>query len=84
MSLRLWVRYRDRLWGWDDAFVLLAGVTSVIGDIVVCLSGYHLSSDLSLLIRSSAAGRIGIASMDTRQYTPYIVFQGITAIVSQI
>jgi hypothetical protein len=38
MSLRLWVRIRDRLWGYDDAFVLLAGMSSVAGDCMVCLS----------------------------------------------
>lgn len=38
ISLRLWVRFRDRLWGWDDLFVLLAGFTSVVGDTFVCLS----------------------------------------------
>ncbi|KAH7069965.1 hypothetical protein BKA63DRAFT_494157 [Paraphoma chrysanthemicola] len=36
-SLRLWVRVRDRLWGWDDAFVFLAGATSIVGDTMVCL-----------------------------------------------
>jgi hypothetical protein len=38
ISLRLWVRFRDRLWGWDDLFVLLAGIASVVGDTFVCLS----------------------------------------------
>lgn len=38
ISLRLWVRFRDRLWGWDDLFVLLAGFASVVGDTFVCLS----------------------------------------------
>ncbi|KAH3913948.1 hypothetical protein HBI56_055710 [Parastagonospora nodorum] len=47
ISLRLWVRFRDRLWGWDDLFVLLAGVASVVGDTFVCLMpgdglGLHL------------------------------------------
>ncbi|KAH9876632.1 hypothetical protein J1614_003764 [Plenodomus biglobosus] len=37
LALRLWVRFRDRLWGWDDAFVLLACLTSVVGDTMVCL-----------------------------------------------
>ncbi|KAJ8117651.1 hypothetical protein OPT61_g1187 [Boeremia exigua] len=36
-SLRLWSRIRDRLWGWDDAFVFLAGIASVAGDSVVCM-----------------------------------------------
>lgn len=38
MSLRLWVRIKDRLWGWDDAFIILAGIASISGDILVCLS----------------------------------------------
>jgi hypothetical protein len=38
ICLRLWVRIRDRLWGWDDLFVLLAGLASIIGDTFVCLS----------------------------------------------
>jgi hypothetical protein len=38
MSLRLWVRIRDRLWGCDDVFVLLAGIASIVGDSMVCLS----------------------------------------------
>ncbi|KAF2848643.1 hypothetical protein T440DRAFT_491055 [Plenodomus tracheiphilus IPT5] len=47
LALRLWVRYRDRLWGWDDAFVLLACLTSIVGDVMVCLMpqdglGLHL------------------------------------------
>ncbi|KAL5118644.1 hypothetical protein ACEQ8H_003495 [Pleosporales sp. CAS-2024a] len=47
MSLRLWVRFRDRLWGWDDLFVLCAGLISVVGDTFVCLMpggglGLHL------------------------------------------
>ncbi|KAF1850087.1 uncharacterized protein K460DRAFT_372457 [Cucurbitaria berberidis CBS 394.84] len=47
ISLRLWVRIRDRLWGWDDAFVLFAGTASLIGDVLVCLMpgdglGLHL------------------------------------------
>jgi len=37
MTLRLWVRIRDRLWGCDDAFVLFAGLSSVVGDSMVCL-----------------------------------------------
>lgn len=37
-SLRLWSRFRDRLWGWDDAFVFLAGIASIAGDSMVCLS----------------------------------------------
>lgn len=37
-SLRLWSRFRDRLWGWDDAFVFLSGLASIAGDSVVCLS----------------------------------------------
>jgi hypothetical protein len=43
MSLRLWVRIRDRLWGWDDAFVLLSGVASIVGDSMVCLSKLPIS-----------------------------------------
>ncbi|KAF1359133.1 hypothetical protein EJ07DRAFT_120890 [Lizonia empirigonia] len=39
-SLRLWSRFRDRLWGWDDAFVFLAGVASIAGDSLVCLLPY--------------------------------------------
>ncbi|KAH8722778.1 hypothetical protein GQ44DRAFT_621776 [Phaeosphaeriaceae sp. PMI808] len=47
ITLRLWVRLRDRIWGWDDAFVLLAGLSSVVGDTMVCLMpadglGLHL------------------------------------------
>jgi hypothetical protein len=38
MSLRLWVRIRDKLWGWDDAFVVFAGIASIAGDSIVCLS----------------------------------------------
>jgi hypothetical protein len=38
MTLRLWVRIRDSLWGWDDAFVVLAGMASLVGDCFVCLS----------------------------------------------
>jgi hypothetical protein len=38
MTLRLWVRVRDNLWGWDDAFVVLAGMASLVGDCFVCLS----------------------------------------------
>jgi len=37
VTLRLWVRSRDRLWGWDDVFVILACISSVAGDTVVCL-----------------------------------------------
>lgn len=39
-SLRLWSRYRDRLWGWDDAFVFLALLASISGDTIVCLMPY--------------------------------------------
>ncbi|CAO2647500.1 Nn.00g084220.m01.CDS01 [Neocucurbitaria sp. VM-36] len=47
ISLRLWARIRVRLWGWDDAFVLLAGVSNIVGDTMVCLMprdgmGLHL------------------------------------------
>ncbi|KAH7397476.1 hypothetical protein BKA66DRAFT_408770 [Pyrenochaeta sp. MPI-SDFR-AT-0127] len=47
ISLRLWVRFRDDLWGWDDLLVFLSGVSSVIGDTMVCLMpedglGLHL------------------------------------------
>lgn len=38
LSLRLWVRIKDRLWGWDDSFVVLAGIASFCGDIIVCIS----------------------------------------------
>lgn len=38
LSLRLWVRIKDRLWGWDDLFVVLAGIASFVGDIMVCMS----------------------------------------------
>ncbi|KAF2025079.1 hypothetical protein EK21DRAFT_93548 [Setomelanomma holmii] len=37
IALRLWVRLRDGLWGWDDAFVLLSGIASIVGDGMVCL-----------------------------------------------
>ncbi|EMD88857.1 hypothetical protein COCC4DRAFT_137122 [Bipolaris maydis ATCC 48331] len=47
LSLRLWVRIKDRLWGWDDSFVVLAGIASFCGDIIVCIMpgdglGLHL------------------------------------------
>ncbi|KAL1799499.1 hypothetical protein ACET3X_003536 [Alternaria dauci] len=47
LSLRLLFRIKDRLWGWDDVFVVLAAVTSFIGDIMVCMMpqdglGLHL------------------------------------------
>lgn len=45
--LRTWIRVKDRLWGWDDAFVVLACMASIIGDTMVCLMpndglGLHL------------------------------------------
>ncbi|KZM26914.1 uncharacterized protein EKO05_0010537 [Ascochyta rabiei] len=39
-SLRLWSRVRDRLCGWDDAFVFLAGFASIAGESMVCLMPY--------------------------------------------
>ncbi|KAG9193742.1 hypothetical protein G6011_03777 [Alternaria panax] len=47
LSLRLWFRIKDRLWGWDDFFVVLAAVASLIGDTMVCMMpadglGLHL------------------------------------------
>ncbi|OAG19000.1 hypothetical protein CC77DRAFT_1010222 [Alternaria alternata] len=47
LSLRLWFRIKDRLWGWDDLFVVLAAAASFIGDIMVCMMpvdglGLHL------------------------------------------
>ncbi|OAK96931.1 hypothetical protein IQ06DRAFT_48439 [Phaeosphaeriaceae sp. SRC1lsM3a] len=47
ICLRLWVRFRDSLWGRDDLFVALAGLASIIGDTFVCLMpgdglGLHL------------------------------------------
>ena len=45
MSLRLWARIRDHLWGWDDAFVVLAGIASFSGDILVCLSMLNSNTD---------------------------------------
>ncbi|KAL6154291.1 hypothetical protein ACJBU6_07559 [Exserohilum turcicum] len=36
VCLRLWVRLKDRLWGWDDFFVVLAAIASFVGDIMVC------------------------------------------------
>ncbi|KAJ4982737.1 hypothetical protein SVAN01_11764 [Stagonosporopsis vannaccii] len=39
-SLRLWSRFRDRLWGWDDAFVFLSVLASLAGDSIVCLMPY--------------------------------------------
>ncbi|KAL6709933.1 hypothetical protein ACN47E_000718 [Coniothyrium glycines] len=47
VALRVWIRIRDRLWGWDDFFVVLACVTSIVGDTMVCLMpadglGLHL------------------------------------------
>jgi hypothetical protein len=30
VGLRLYVRLRDRLWGWDDLFVFLAAVSVII------------------------------------------------------
>lgn len=47
LSLRLWVRVKDHLWGWDDAFVVLAGTASFIGDILVCLSMIQREYDTS-------------------------------------
>ncbi|KAF2116991.1 hypothetical protein BDV96DRAFT_490454 [Lophiotrema nucula] len=37
ISLRLIVRLRERIWGWDDLFVFLAGVSTGIGAIITCL-----------------------------------------------
>ncbi|EMD64248.1 hypothetical protein COCSADRAFT_181377 [Bipolaris sorokiniana ND90Pr] len=47
LSLRLWVRIKDHLWGWDDCFVVLAGIASFCGDVLVCIMpadglGLHL------------------------------------------
>jgi hypothetical protein len=49
ICLRLWVRIRDRLWGWDDLFVLLAGLASIMGDTFVCLSKQFSCHVLRLL-----------------------------------
>ncbi|KAF2123975.1 hypothetical protein P153DRAFT_142057 [Dothidotthia symphoricarpi CBS 119687] len=37
ISLRLWVRFRDRTWGWDDIFLGLAVISNTTGDILVCM-----------------------------------------------
>ncbi|KAI4619067.1 hypothetical protein J4E83_006019 [Alternaria metachromatica] len=47
LSFRLWFRIKERLWGWDDVFVVLAATASFIGDIMVCMMpedglGLHL------------------------------------------
>ncbi|CAI6331656.1 unnamed protein product [Periconia digitata] len=34
--LRLFVRWRRRIWGWDDAFVVLAATGCTIGSILIC------------------------------------------------
>ncbi|RAR05432.1 integral membrane protein [Stemphylium lycopersici] len=34
LSLRLWVRIKDRLWSWDDLFLVLAAMTSFVADIM--------------------------------------------------
>ncbi|KAF1828952.1 hypothetical protein BDW02DRAFT_613550 [Decorospora gaudefroyi] len=47
LSLRLVVRIRDRIWGWDDVFVVIAGTASFLGDVMICIMpqdglGLHL------------------------------------------
>ncbi|KAF2463101.1 uncharacterized protein BDR25DRAFT_298639 [Lindgomyces ingoldianus] len=37
VSLRLYIRFRERLWGWDDLFVLFAGLSTIAGSCIVCL-----------------------------------------------
>jgi hypothetical protein len=58
MSLRLWVRFRDRLWGWDDLFVLLAGIASIVGDSFVCLSECSQYSSLNPCDQQSQCPRM--------------------------
>ncbi|KAF9728830.1 hypothetical protein PMIN04_003472 [Paraphaeosphaeria minitans] len=41
ISLRLLVRYKDRLWGWDDLFVVLAAVACLAGSLLSCLMPRH-------------------------------------------
>lgn len=57
MAFRLFVRVRERLWGWDDAFVVLAGVSSVSGDILVCMSMDSYHRVVSALIYTYSATR---------------------------
>jgi hypothetical protein len=38
LTLRLWFRIKERLWGWDDFIIILAAAASFIGDIIVCMS----------------------------------------------
>ncbi|ORX92793.1 hypothetical protein BCR34DRAFT_500434 [Clohesyomyces aquaticus] len=37
IALRLYVRYRERIWGWDDLIVLFAGFWAITGNCIVCL-----------------------------------------------
>ncbi|KAF2713400.1 hypothetical protein K504DRAFT_498217 [Pleomassaria siparia CBS 279.74] len=37
ISLRLFARVKDRLWGWDDLFVFLAGMAVTVGSTLICL-----------------------------------------------
>ncbi|KAF2735823.1 hypothetical protein EJ04DRAFT_179467 [Polyplosphaeria fusca] len=37
ICLRLYVRFRARLWGWDDLFVFLAGASTAVGSSITCL-----------------------------------------------
>ncbi|KAF2267340.1 hypothetical protein CC78DRAFT_614279 [Lojkania enalia] len=46
IGFRLYMRYRERIWGWDDLFVFLAGVSTAIGSAFTCMmpaagSGKH-------------------------------------------
>ncbi|KAF2439577.1 hypothetical protein P171DRAFT_458070 [Karstenula rhodostoma CBS 690.94] len=41
VSLRLLVRYKDRLWGWDDFFIVLAAVACGGGSLITCLMPQH-------------------------------------------
>lgn len=38
VTLRLFVRARERLWGLDDLFVVLAALSCLAGSIIACLS----------------------------------------------
>jgi hypothetical protein len=60
MSLRLWARFRDSLWGWDDLFVLLAGIASIVGDSFVCLSEYTLDGFYSLHVTNNSVPGDGL------------------------
>jgi hypothetical protein len=77
VALRLWGRLRDRLWGWDDFFVLLAAIASCMGDVVVCLSRSISDIAAASTNTSSAKGRAGLALLDAVTRRPDRLLQGI-------